>query len=190
MTRAEAWQMVCEYTQSENLRRHALAVEAAMRGYARLHGEDEEGWGVVGLIHDFDWEVHSTLDEHPAAGASILRSYGVEEWIVRAVLSHAEHTGVPRQTELEKTLFAVDELSGFLVACALVRPSRSLTDITASSVKKKMKDKTFAAAVNRDDIRRGAAELGLTLEEHIENTARFLAEREADLGLGLGVGPV
>lgn len=184
MTRAQAWDLVCEFTQGDRLRKHALAVEAAMRGYARSFGEDEEVWGAIGLLHDFDWEIHPTLEEHPGKGAEILRDRGVEEWAIKAVLSHAEHTGVTRDTLLEKALFAVDELSGFLVACALVRPSRSLTDIAPKSVKKKMKDKTFAAAVNRDDITRGAEELGITLDEHIENVARFLAEGEGDLGLG------
>ncbi|MBD3177123.1 MAG: HDIG domain-containing protein [Armatimonadia bacterium] len=186
MDRAKAWEIVCEFTESENLRKHALAVEAAMRGYARMKGEDEDLWGTIGLLHDFDWEVHPTLEEHPSKGAEILRERGVDEWIVKAILSHAEHTGVPRETELEKTLFAVDELSGFLVACALVRPSRSLTDIKVKSVKKKMKDKSFAAAVNRDDIRKGAEELGIPLEEHIQNTAGFLADVEDRLGLGAG----
>lgn len=184
MTRTQAWELVCEFTESDRLRKHALAVEAAMRGYARSFGEDEEVWGTIGLLHDFDWEIHPTLEEHPGKGAEILRDRGAEEWVIKAVLSHAEHTSVTRDTLLEKALFAVDELSGFLVACALVRPSRSLTDITPKSVKKKMKDKTFAAAVNRDDITRGAEELGVSLDEHIGNVARFLAEREDELGLG------
>lgn len=184
MTRAEAWDLVCEFANSESQRKHALAVEAAMRGYARALGEDEDAWGAVGLVHDFDWGIHPTPETHPARGAEILRERGVDEWVVRAVLSHADHTGVGRETLLEKALFAVDELSGFLVACALVRPGRSLAGITATSVRKKMKDKTFAAAVSREDIARGAEALGLPLDEHIANVARYLTEREADLGLG------
>jgi putative nucleotidyltransferase with HDIG domain len=184
MSREQAWEIVCEFTKSESLRGHALAVEIAMRGYARLWGEDEDLWGVVGLIHDFDYEIHPTLEQHPQSGAATLRERGMPEEIVRAALSHAEHTGVGRESRLEKTLFAVDELCGFLVACALVRPGRSLVGLEVSSVRKKLKQKAFAAAVNREEIVRGAEELGVRLEEHIGNVTRFLAAEESRLGLG------
>lgn len=184
MTREQAWNLVCEFIQSENLRTHALTVETAMRGYARLWGEDDDLWGVVGLIHDFDWEVHPSLEGHPQAGAATLRDRGVPEEIVRAVLSHADHTGVRRESRMERTLYAVDELCGFLVACALVRPGRTLVGLEVSSVKKKLKQKAFAAAVNRDEIAHGAEELGTPLEEHIANVTRFLAAEESRFGLG------
>jgi len=184
MTRQEAWEIVCEFIASENLRKHALAVEAAMRGFARLAGEDEERWGLVGLIHDFDWEIHPTLEGHPQKGAEILRSRGVGEATIQAVLSHASHTGVPRETALERTLFAVDELSGFLIACALVRPDRSLRGLAAPSVRKKLKQKAFAASVSREDIEAGARELGVDLGEHIDRLVAILAPIESTLGLG------
>ncbi len=184
MTRDEAWELLCEFTKGERLRLHARAVEQAMRGYARMKGEDEETWAVVGVLHDFDYEIHPTLDEHPQKGAAILRERGVEEWIVDAVLAHAPHTGVARDTALKRCLFAVDELTGFLIACALVRPDRSLETLKVSSVRKKMKDKAFAAAVNREEIVQGTEELGLTLDEHIDNVRRFLLHIEGELGLG------
>jgi putative nucleotidyltransferase with HDIG domain len=184
MTLTQANAILTEFTQNERLLIHARAVSAAMRGYARLRGEDEEAWGVVGLLHDFDYEIHPTLDEHPQKGAEILRERGVEEWIIRGVLAHAGHTGVTPETDLEKTLCAVDELSGFLIACALVRPERSLVGLEVRSVTKKMKQKAFAAAVSREEILEGAETLGVPLEEHIATVIGILAEREAELGLG------
>lgn len=158
-----------EHTESDNLRKHMLAVEAAMRFYARKFGEDEDKWGVVGLLHDFDYEKHPTAAEHPYVGVDILKKKGVSEEITRAILSHADYTGVKPESLMEKTLVAVDELTGFIVAVALVRPTKSITDVKVKSVKKKMKDKAFARAVKREDIQRGADLLGITLEEHIEN---------------------
>lgn len=167
MDRQAAWELLCEYTKSEGLRKHALAVEAAMRHFARKHGEDEEKWGIVGLLHDFDYEIHPTLDKHPAEGAPILRERGYPEDVIRAVLSHGEHLGLSRTTPMEKTLYAVDELTGFVTAVALVRPNKSIFEVEPSSVRKKMKDKGFARSVNRDDIVKGAQELGVDLDEHI-----------------------
>jgi len=183
MNRAEAWDLLCEYTKNESLRKHALAVEAAMRHYARKYGEDEEKWSVVGLLHDFDYEVHPTLDEHPQEGAKILRERGVPEEIIRAVLSHADHLGLSRDTLMEKTLYAVDELSGFVIAVALVRPSKSILDVEPKSVRKKMKDKAFARAVNRDDIVNGAESLGVDLGEHIGEVIEALKGVADELGL-------
>lgn len=167
MGREEAYELLTEYTQSANLIKHALAVEAAMRQYARHFGEDEELWGTVGLLHDFDYERYPDLADHPFKGAEILRERGWPEEIVAAVLAHAEHTGVPRDTRLKQAIFAVDELTGFIIATALVRPDKKLASVEVKSVKKKMKDKSFAAAVKRDEITRGAEELGLSLDEHI-----------------------
>lgn len=167
MGREEAYELLTEYTQSANLIKHALAVEAAMRQYARHFGEDEELWGTVGLLHDFDYERYPDLADHPFKGAEILRERGWPEEIVEAVLAHAEHTGVPRDTRLKQAIFAVDELTGFIIATALVRPDKKLASVEVKSVKKKMKDKSFAAAVKRDEITRGAEELGLSLDEHI-----------------------
>lgn len=183
MNRQEAWDLLCEFTKSEGLRKHGLAVEAAMRHFARKHGEDEEKWGVVGLLHDFDYEMHPTLDKHPAEGAKILRERGVPEEIVRAVLSHADHTGVERVSAMEKTLFAVDELSGFVTAVALVRPNKSVFEVEPSSVRKKMKDKAFARSVNRDDIVKGAEELGVELNAHIGEVIEALQSVADELGL-------
>jgi len=185
MTRDEALAILHEFTKSESLRKHALAVEAAMRAYARKFGEDEDYWGVVGLLHDFDWEIHPSLPDHPLKGAEILRERGVDEGLIQDVLSHADHTGVERDTLVRKTLFAVDELTGFIIAVALVRPSRSLADLKAKSVTKKMKDKSFAAGVNRDDIRAGAEELGVELSEHIQ----FVIEALRPIGAELGLNP-
>ena len=189
MNRADALALVHEYTQSEPLRKHMLAVEAAMRAYAKKNGENEETWGVVGLLHDFDYERwpnpdHAADREHPAEGSKILASRGLDEPLRRAILGHASYTGVARDTPLAKTLFAVDELCGFLVACALVRPSRSLKDLEVSSVKKKLKDKAFARGVSRDDIRQGAEELGTELDQHIAFVLEALRPVERDLGLG------
>ena len=183
MKREEAWELLCEYTKSDSLRKHGLAVEAAMRYYARKYGEDDEKWAVVGLLHDFDYEIHPTLDQHPQDGAKILREHGVPEEIVRAALSHAEHLGLSRDSMMEKTLFGVDELSGFIIAVALVRPSKSILDVEPSSVRKKMKDKAFARAVNRDDIVNGADAMGVDLNEHIAAVTEALKGIADELGL-------
>ncbi|MBI1722790.1 MAG: HDIG domain-containing protein [Gemmatimonadetes bacterium] len=190
MTRADALALMHEYTPSDALRKHMYAVEAAMRAYARSHGEDEEKWGVVGLLHDFDYERwpnpdHSPTEGHPAEGSRILAERGYPEPLRRAILGHASYSGVPRDTLLARTLFAVDELCGFLVACALVRPSRSLTDLEVGSVKKKLKDKAFARGVNRDEVWQGAEELGVPLDEHIQFVIEALRPVERELGLGL-----
>ena len=182
-TREQAWTLLTEYTRGESLRRHALAVEAAMRGYARLADEDEEAWGIVGLLHDFDYERWPDLSDHPFRGSEILRALDYPEWIVRAILSHADHTGVARQSPVEHTLFACDEMAGFVTAAALVRPSKSVLDLEARSVLKRMKDKAFARAVSRDDLRGGAEELGLPLAEHVANVIRFMREQAPALGL-------
>jgi predicted hydrolase (HD superfamily) len=183
MTRDDAWQLLTEWTQSDSLRKHALAVEAAVRGYARLFGEDEEGWGIVALLHDFDYERYPTLDQHPFRGCEELQRRGYPEWVTRAILSHAEYSGVPRESKLERTLFACDEMAGFVTAASLVRPSRSVLDLEASSVLKRMKYKAFARAVSRDDLRKGADELGLPLPEHVDNVIRFMREQADALGL-------
>ena len=183
MTRESAWALLTEWTTGESLRKHALGVEAAVRGYARLFGEDEEAWGVVALLHDFDYERYQTPADHPFRGCDELRRLGYPEWVMRAILSHAEYSGVARESRLEKTLFACDEMAGFVTAAALVRPSRSVLDLEAPSVIKKIKDKAFARAVSRDDLRKGAEELGLPLDEHVTNVIRFLRERADELGL-------
>jgi putative nucleotidyltransferase with HDIG domain len=183
LSRDAAWALLTEFTQNENLQKHALAVEAAVRGYARQWGEDEEGWGLAALLHDFDYERYPDLADHPFKGAEILRERGYPEWLVRAVLSHADHTGVPRESRLEHTLFACDEMAGFVTAAALVRPSKSLLDLEARSVVKRMKEKAFARAVNRDDLRRGAEEIGMPLEDHVANVIAFMREQAAALGL-------
>ncbi len=183
MNRAEAWDLLCEFTQSDSLRKHGLAVEAAMRRYAQQRGEDEEKWGIVGLVHDFDYEQHPTLDEHPFVGVAILRERGWPEEVARAVLAHGNHTGVTRESPMEKTLFAVDELTGLITAVALVRPSKSILDVEPSSVRKKMKDKAFARSVNRDDIVQGAAELGVDLNSHIEEVIKAMQSVADELGL-------
>lgn len=182
-TREATWELLNEWVKSPSLIRHCLAVETAMRAYARKHGEPEEAWSVVGLIHDFDYEKHPTLDEHPFVGAGVLKELGYPEWVVQAVLSHADHPDHPRVTELEKTLFAVDELTGFISAVALVRPSKAVADVKASSVKKKFKDKAFAAAVKREDLISGAAELGIDLDEHITFVIGAMTENAETLGL-------
>jgi putative nucleotidyltransferase with HDIG domain len=183
MTRAEAYQILTEYTKNPNLIKHALAVEAGMKAYARKYAEDEEKWGVVGLLHDFDYEIHPTLDLHPQKGSEILREKGVSEEIIRAILSHANHTGVPRQTMMEKTLFACDELCGFITAVALVRPSKKIAEVEVGSVKKKFKDKAFARQVSREDIFKGAEELGIPIEEHIDTVLKGMQVIAEDLGL-------
>lgn len=187
-SREEAWKVLCEYTQSENLRKHALAVEACVRAYARKQGADEELWGRAALLHDFDYErwpnaEHHADKEHPFEGSKILRERGYPEEMIHAILAHANYSGVKRESALDHTLFACDELSGFLTACALIKPSKKIADVEADSVKRKLKDKAFARGVNRDDVRNGAEELGVPLEEHI----RFCIEamRGAADALGL-----
>jgi len=183
ISRERAWALVTEHVQSESLRKHLLGVEAAVRGYARAAGEDEEGWGFVALVHDFDYEKYPDRDNHPFRGVEILKSLGYPEWVTRAILSHADYSGVPRETALEKTLYACDELSGFITAAALVRPSKSILDLEAASVIKRMKDKAFARAVPREDLRKGAAELGLPLDVHITNVIGFMRSQADELGL-------
>jgi putative nucleotidyltransferase with HDIG domain len=184
MNRNDAWTLLTEYTHSESLRKHALGVEAAVRGYAKKFGEDEEAWGITALLHDFDYERWPTLGDHPLKGSEILREKGYPEWLIRAIQSHAmEITGVMRESRLEKTLFACDELAGFITAASLVRPSKSILDLEAKSVVKRMKDKAFARGVKREDLHEGAASLGLSLDEHITNVIGFMRERADDLGL-------
>src|SRR5215210_484976 len=183
VTRENAWNVLTEHTQGDSLRKHGLAVEAAVRGYARLFGEDEEVWGAVALLPDFDYERYPDLADHPFRGAAILRERGCPEFAVRAILSHGEHTNTPRESKLEHTLFACDEMAGLITAAALVRPSKSVRDLEPASVMKRMKDKAFARAVNRDDLRRGAEELGIPLEQHIGNVIGFMRERADELGL-------
>jgi putative nucleotidyltransferase with HDIG domain len=184
MNRDEAWQLLTEYTKSDSLLKHAMAVEAAVRGYAQRFNEDEEAWGITALLHDFDYERWPTLGDHPNKGAEILREKGYPDWMIRAILSHAQEiTGVTRDSLLEKTLFACDELSGFITAASLVRPSKSVMDLEAKSVMKRMKDKAFARGVKREDLHAGAALLGLPLEEHIANVIGFIRVRADALGL-------
>ena len=184
ISRDAAWALLTEYTKSDSLLKHALAVEAAVRGYARKFGEDEGAWGVTALLHDFDYERWPTLGDHPNKGSEILRERGYPEWMIRAIRSHAtEITGVTRDSLLEKTLFACDELAGFITAASLVRPSKSVLDLEASSVKKRMKDKAFARGVKREDLVAGAETLGLSLDEHITNVILFMRERADALGL-------
>jgi predicted hydrolase (HD superfamily) len=182
-SREDAWALLVEWTQSESLRKHALAVEAAVRGYARMHGENEDDWGLVALLHDFDYERYPTASDHPFRGCEELTRRGYPDWVTRAILSHANYSGVPRESRLEKTLFACDEMAGFVTAAALVRPSKSVLDLEAPSVIKRMKDKAFARAVSRDDLRTGAEGLGIALEEHAANVIRFLREQADALGL-------
>lgn len=185
--RNDAWNLLCEYTKGDSLRKHAVAVETAMRACAEKYGgrgADIDEWGITGLLHDFDYEMYPTETEHPFKGSVILTERGYPERIIRAIMGHASYTGVPRDTELARALFASDELCGFLVACALVRPSRSLDDLEVSSVKKKLKDKAFARTVNRDDIRQGAEELGVPIEEHIQFVINSLKPVQREIGLG------
>jgi len=183
LSRDEAWAIVTEYTHGESLRKHMLGVEAAVRGYARQFGEDEDDWGAVALLHDFDYERYPDPENHPFRGVEILKAKGYPEWVTRAILSHAEYSGVPRESRLEKTLYACDEMSGFVTAASLVRPSKSILDLEPSSVVKRMKDKAFARNVSRDDLRRGADELGLPLDQHIANVIAFMRDRADALGL-------
>jgi putative nucleotidyltransferase with HDIG domain len=185
ISRDRAWETLTRHTKSEALRRHALAVEAAVRAYARRFGEDEVLWGVTALLHDFDWEMHPTLEQHPQDGAPILRAEGYPDEVVEAVLSHAEHLGLPRDTPLKKTLFACDELSGFIHACGLVRPD-GIATLEAKSVKKKLKQPSFAAGVNRDDVYKGAEKLGVELDDHIRFVIEALRPIAPELGLRQG----
>jgi predicted hydrolase (HD superfamily) len=184
--RTDAWELLCEYTKGESLRRHALAVETAMRAAAARYGDpdaDVDEWGMVGLLHDFDYEMFPGADEHPFKGATILCGRGYPDHFIRAILGHATYTNVPRDTPLARALFATDELCGFLVACALVRPSKSLDDMEVSSVKKKLKDKAFARTVNREDIHQGVAELGVSLDDHIRFCIDALRPVQKEIGL-------
>jgi putative nucleotidyltransferase with HDIG domain len=182
MNRSQALEIVREYVKNENLVRHMLAVEAAMRFYAGKFGEDEALWGMTGLLHDFDWEIHPTLDQHPQDGAPILRQRGVPDVIIQAILSHADHTGVPRLTPMQKGLYACDEITGLITAVALVRPSRSLDDLTSQSVKKKWKDRAFAAGANREEISKAAEEFGIQLWEHVDNVILAMRPVAGELG--------
>ena len=183
MDRDAAWDLLCEFTKSEGLRKHGLAVEAVMRHFARKHGEDEDTWGITGLLHDFDYERYPTQEGHPIEGSKVLRERGYPEHVVRAILGHADYTGVPRDTLMARVLYAVDELTGFITAVALVRPNKSLAEVEPRSVRKKMKDKAFARSVNRDDIVKGAQELGVDLDEHIREVIAAMQPVAADLGL-------
>src|SRR3954447_9694610 len=177
LSREQAWRLVTEYTHSESLRKHMLGVEAAVRGYARQFGEDEDDWGAVALLHDFDYERYPDQENHPYRGVEVLKAKGYPEWVTRAILSHADYSGVTRESRLEKTLYACDEMSGIVTAASLVRPSKSILDLEASSVMKRMKDKALARNVSRDDLRRGADEMGLTLDQHITNVIAFMREQ-------------
>ena len=183
MNREQAWNVLCEYTKSDSLRRHALAVEACLAAYARKFQEDEVKWSVTALLHDFDYEIHPEAPDHPMKGEAILEQLGVDAETRRAILSHANYSGVSRDSRLEKSLFACDELAGFLTACSYVKPNRSIYEVEAKSVRKKLKDKAFARSVNRDDIVNGAAELGVDLDAHIEFCIEAMKQRAADLGL-------
>jgi len=183
LSREQAWALVTEWTASESLRKHMLAVEASVRGYARLWGENETDWGIVALLHDFDYERWPDLENHPFRGVEILKEKGYPEWVTRAILSHAEYSGVKRESRLEHALWACDEMSGFITAAALVRPSKSVLDLEASSVVKRMKDKAFARGVKREDLRAGAELLGLPLEAHIANVIASMREEADALGL-------
>jgi putative nucleotidyltransferase with HDIG domain len=183
MEREQAWDLLCEYTKSESLRKHALAVEACVAAYARKFNEDEGKWSLTALLHDFDYEIHPDAPDHPMKGEPILEERGIDPEIRRAILSHANYSGVPRDSLLEKTLFACDELAGFLTACSYVKPNRSIHEVETKSVRKKLKDKAFARSVNRDDIIEGAAGLGVDLDEHIEFCIEAMKQRASDLGL-------
>ena len=182
-SRAEALTIVREHVKNENLVRHMLTVEAAMRHYARLLGEDEEIWGLAGLLHDFDWEIHPNLEHHPQDGAPILRERGVPEVVIKAVLSHANHTGIPRQTRMQKALYACDEITGLITAVTLVRPSKSIRDVTVKSIKNKWKDKAFAAGAKREEIEQATQEFGVELWEHAGNVLAAMQAQAQELGL-------
>ncbi len=181
--RAGAWEILCEFTQSESLRKHALAVEACVAAYARRFREDEQKWSVTALLHDFDWEIHPQAPDHPIKGEAILAARGVPEEIRRAILSHANYSGVPRVSALEKTLYACDELAGFITAISYVKPHRSVFEVDLSSVKRKMKDKAFARSVNRQDIIEGAGELGVPLDDHIDFCIKSMQAKAEELGI-------
>lgn len=183
LTRDAAWALLTEWTHSESLRKHALAVEASVCGYAREFDEDEEAWSVVALLHDFDYERYQTPADHPFRGCEELQRRGYPEWVTRAILSHADYSGVTRESRLERTLYACDEMSGFVTAASLVRPSKSVLDLEPASVIRRMKDKAFARNISRDDLRRGAEELQLPLETHVANVIAFMRERADALGL-------
>ncbi len=183
LSRDRAWALVTEHVQSESLRKHLLAVEAAVRGYAHAAGANEDEWGFVALVHDFDYEKYPDRENHPYRGVEILQGLGYPEWVTRAILSHADYSGVARESQLERTLYACDEMAGFITAAALVRPSKSVLDLEAKSVMKRMKDKAFARAVPREDLLRGADEIGLPLETHIRNVIAFLKPQADALGL-------
>jgi len=183
MTRDQALEIVTDHVTNQNLVKHMLAVEAAMAAYAKKYSQDEQRWALAGLLHDFDWEIHPTLEEHPQKGALILHDRGVDENLIQDILSHADHTGVPRNTLLKKALFACDELTGFIVAVTLVRPSKKLADVKVSSVKKKLKDKAFARAVKREDVTKGAQKLGVNLNDHIHTVLTAMQQIAPDLGL-------
>lgn len=183
MTRQEALDIVREHVKNENLVKHMLAVEAAMRAYAKKYGEDEEFWGNAGLLHDFDWEIHPSLEEHPQKGVEILQKRGVDEEMIRVILSHAPHTGEPRDTLVKKALFACDEITGLITTTALVRPSKKIADVEIKSIKKKWKDKAFARGVDRSDVELGAQELGVELWEHVDFVLQAMKEISDDLGL-------
>jgi predicted hydrolase (HD superfamily) len=183
MDRKQAWDIVCEFTKSDSLRRHALAVEACVAAYALRFGEDAALWGITALLHDFDWEVHPQAPDHPMKGEPILAERGVPEEIRRAILSHANYSGVPRVSPLEKTLFACDELAGFLTAVSYVKPTRSIHSVDVAGVRKKLKDKGFARSVSRDDIVNGALELGVELDQHIDFCIQAMRTRAAELGI-------
>jgi len=183
MTRFDAWTLLTEFTQSESLRKHALAVEACVRAYARKLGGDEERWGIVALLHDFDYEKYPSAEDHPFKGSEILKERGYSEDVRRAILSHANYSGVPRESPLEKSLFACDELAGFITATTLVKPNKSLAEVDAKSVRKRMKDKAFARSVSREDIVNGAVELGVDLDEHITFCIEAMRGIAGELGL-------
>jgi putative nucleotidyltransferase with HDIG domain len=183
ITREQAWEILCEFTRSEGLRKHALAVETCVTEYARRFGEDEAKWSVTALLHDFDWEIHPQAPDHPMKGEPILAERGVDEEIRRAILSHANYSGVPRQSRLEKTLYACDEVAGFITAVSLVKPRKSVLEVDVASVRKKMKDKAFARSVNRQDMVEGAAELGVDIDAHIAVCIQAMQARAAELGL-------
>lgn len=183
MNREAALTIVREYVKSENLINHMLSVEAAMRFYAEMLGQDQDFWGLTGLLHDFDWEIHPNLEQHPMAGAPILRQKGVPEEIITAILSHADHSGVPRDTLMKKALYACDEITGLITAVALVRPSRSLYDLSASSVRKKWKDRAFAAGANREEIAAAAEDFGVDLWQHTDNVILAMRKIARELGL-------
>jgi len=183
MDRNQAWETVCEFVKSDSLRKHMLAVETCVAAYAVKFGEDEQKWAVTALLHDFDWEIHPTVPDHPMKGEPILAARGVDEETRRAILSHADFSGVPRVTKLEKTLYGCDELAGFLTACSYVKPGRSIAEVETKSVRKKLKDKAFARAISRDDIIRGAAEMEIDLDDHIAFCIEAMKKRAAELGL-------